>query len=88
MHKHQRQEVTGIVVNEKLQAPREIRKKIRQEFYYINKYGITDHLHKTKNLRANYIPHLIGVANHIYNINPNDSDAKDYIQKLKLFITH
>ena len=40
----QQQEVTGIVVNEKTQLPESERKKIRQEMYYIRKYGLESHL--------------------------------------------
>lgn len=39
----QRQEVTGVVVNDKLSVPLEYRKKLRQELYYINKFGISAH---------------------------------------------
>ncbi len=40
----QQQEVTGIVVNEKTQLPESERKKIRQEIYYIRRYGLESHL--------------------------------------------
>jgi RNA-directed DNA polymerase len=53
--KHQRQLVTGIVVNEKMQAPRDMRRKLRQSVYYIEKYGLDSHLEKTSNKRANHI---------------------------------
>lgn len=38
-----RQLVTGIVVNEKLQVANNYRKQIRQEIYYLKKYGVEDH---------------------------------------------
>ena len=41
-----RQTVTGIVVNEKLNLAKEYKKKIRQEMYYINKFGIESHAEK------------------------------------------
>ena len=55
-----RQKITGIVVNDKVQVDSEYRKKIRQELYYINKYGINDHLkrinikYKNKYLKSLY----------------------------------
>ena len=61
----QRQEVTGVIVNEKLQAPKEMRRKLRQSVYYIEKYGLTSHLDKTENKKANHIYHLLGIANFI-----------------------
>lgn len=36
--------VTGAVVNQRPQAPKEYRQSIRQEIYYIGKYGIKSHL--------------------------------------------
>jgi retron-type reverse transcriptase len=41
-----RQTVTGIVVNEKIGLTKEYKKKIRQEIYYMKKYGIDGHLSK------------------------------------------
>jgi len=70
MQTHQRQEVTGITVNNKLQAPRFLRRKLRQQFYYINKFGLASHLDKTHNLSTNYIYRLLGISNFILFINP------------------
>jgi len=39
-----RQVVTGIVVNEKLNIAKEYKKNIRQQMYYIKKFGIDGHL--------------------------------------------
>lgn len=43
---HVRQEVTGIVVNEKLSAGRDYLRNLRQEFYYIRKFGLLGHARK------------------------------------------
>jgi len=75
MQRHQRQEVTGIVVNEKMQTPKEIRRHVRQEVYYINKYGMDSHLDKIKDVRSNYVKHIIGIVNYIKFVNPNDRHA-------------
>ena len=48
VNKSSNQSVTGIVVNEKLQASSKYRKKIRQEVYYIKKYGLKSHLDNSK----------------------------------------
>ena len=42
----QRQSVTGIVVNKKAQLPKEYRRRLRQEIYYIEKFGLAEHLKK------------------------------------------
>jgi len=86
LKKHQRQLVTGIVVNEKLQVPRETRKKLRQAVYYINKFGLDSHLEHTENLHANHIRHLLGIANFILYVNPEDKYAKQYIEILLKYL--
>jgi RNA-directed DNA polymerase len=82
---HNRQEVTGIVVNEKMQAPREVRSKLRQAIYYIEKYGLDSHMEFTSETRANYINHLRGIANFILFVNPKDTGAKHAFEILSKF---
>ena len=36
--------VTGIVVNEKMNVKKDYKKTIRQEIYYIKKFGLDEHL--------------------------------------------
>ena len=83
----QRQEVTGVIVNEKIQAPKSIRKKLRQSVYYIEKYGLVSHLEKTENMRANHIHHLLGIANFILFLNPEDKETKHYRAVLQNYIS-
>jgi RNA-directed DNA polymerase len=82
----QRQEVTGVIVNEKMQASREMRKKLRQAVYYIEKYGLASHLEKTENFRANHIYHLLGISNFILFLNPEDKDVQKYREILRQYI--
>lgn len=87
MKRHERQEVTGVVVNKKLQAPIEIRRNLRQAIFYIEKYGLDNHLMKINENRANYVSHLLGCATFILFLNPNDAcaiNAKKFLLKLKL----
>jgi RNA-directed DNA polymerase len=76
MERHQRQAVTGIVVNEKLQAPREMRRELRKVIFYINKFGVDSHISHIQLDKSNYVKHLLGIANHIAFVNPNDEEAK------------
>lgn len=85
MERHRRQEVTGIVVNRKMQAPRLLRRKLRQHVYYIEKYGVDSHMEWTENNRANYVRHLCGIASFVFFVNPQDRDAKHAIQVLDKF---
>ena len=82
----QRQEVTGVIVNEKIQAPISTRKKLRQAVYYIEKYGLASHLERTENTRANHIYHLLGIANFILFLNPDDEEVKRYKDILRNYI--
>ena len=39
-----RQQITGLVVNKKIRVPKDYKRAIRQTIYYINKYGIREHI--------------------------------------------
>jgi len=78
LNKNQRQIVTGVVVNEKLQVPFYKRNKLRQELFYIKKLGIESHK-KNLNIKSkNYISHLLGRINFILHINPTDIEFINY----------
>lgn len=79
---HQQQEVTGVVVNQKIQANRSMRRRLRQEIYYIERYGFESHDKKCPSLYGNRIDHLRGLAEFIRFLNPNDRDAKKAISIL------
>lgn len=78
MTKNMRQIVTGIVVNEKLQTPKTERNFIRNEVYYLKKFGLKQHLKHTENKRANYLEHLLGKINFALHINPSDIRMRGY----------
>lgn len=81
-----RQIVTGIIVNKKLNTPKTYRKKIRQEMYYIKKYGLENHL-KYQNLgKEKYLLSLKGRLNYCLSINKNDKELlsySNYLTKIK-----
>ncbi|WP_081368087.1 reverse transcriptase family protein [Janthinobacterium lividum] len=88
MKPHQRQIVTGIVVNNKLQAVREIRRNLRQNIHYIEKFGFEYHVARIREHRANYQFHLMGQANFILFINPRDKDAIFALEVLRKNLQH
>ncbi|MBC5638449.1 RNA-directed DNA polymerase [Ornithinibacillus sp. BX22] len=64
--KSKRQQVTGIVVNEKLSVPKYIYKNLRQEIYYIRKFGLESHLtRKGLENKSHIREHYYGLANYI-----------------------
>ena len=77
-----RQEVTGVVVNEKLQTAAIYRKKIRQEVYYIIKFGLGRHLGTIgwERSMSEYLHHLLGKINFTLTINKNDSEMRKYYE--------
>lgn len=79
-----RQQVTGIIVNEKLSIRKSYKRKIRQEIYYIKKYGVDNHLNrigiKDKNL---YLRKLLGKINFVLQIEKNSMEFINYKEKVK-----
>ncbi len=79
-----RQTVTGIVVNEKINLTKEYKKKIRQEMYYIEKFGFESHVNKQgiKDGLA-YLTSLTGRIAFVLQTCPNDLEFKRYKDVLK-----
>lgn len=86
VNKKTRQQVTGIVVNNKLSIRKSYKKKIRQEVYYINKFGLKSHLIKRKiNLEEkDYLNKLLGKINFVLQTEKNNLE----FQKYKNYVTH
>ncbi len=78
--KGQQQQVTGIIVNEKISVPAEYKAKIRQEMYYCMKYGIEDHLRiiQKENSPEEYRLSLLGRINYVLNIEPGNLQMANY----------
>jgi RNA-directed DNA polymerase len=82
MERHQRQEVTGLVVNSKVSVPRSIRRRIRQEQHYIERFGIASHESFLKSLHGNRLAHLRGLAEFVLSVESGDRDAKALVQSI------
>lgn len=82
LRRHQRQQVTGIVVNEKIQVPRELRRQLRQYAYYIEKYGFDEHASWLDDNHSHYREHLLGKAGFVRSLNKYDRDANRLMQVL------
>lgn len=83
------QNVTGIIVNEKPQVAKSYRKHIRQEIYYIKKFGIESHMDKLKlksmKKRDGYVNKLYGRILYVLQVNPNDKEFIEYKEIIKNF---
>ena len=82
-----RQKITGIVVNDKIQVDSEYRKKIRQELYYINKYGIINHL-KRINIKDKdkYLKSLYGRILFVLSVDLKNKDFIKYRDDIRRLI--
>lgn len=80
INKNNRQKITGIVVNKKLQAELSYRKKIRQEIYFIKKYGLKSHLNHIgyKESKEKYIRCLLGKTLFVLQLDPNNKEFINY----------
>ncbi len=74
-----RQVVTGIVVNEKINLAKEYKRKVRQEVYYIKKFGVKRHLERTGiGDEDKYLNSLKGRIAFILQANPKDKEFLEY----------
>lgn len=61
-YRHDRQMVTGLVVNDKVSVPKKLKKYLSQQIYFCQKYGISGHLKHINCDKSNYKEHLYGLA--------------------------
>lgn len=80
----QQQNVTGLVVNQKVQTSSRYRNKIRQEIYYINKYGLKNHLDKINYQESSnkYLDSLYGKILYVLSIDKNNQEFITYKNKI------
>jgi hypothetical protein len=79
-----RQTVTGIVVNKKINLTKEYKKKIRQEVYYIEKFGLENHAKNQGITDVNgYLISLQGRIAFVIQTCPEDYEFKRYRDILK-----
>ena len=78
--------MTGVTVNDKPQAPKAYRRKLRQELYYIQKYGLEGHLRHSGLTDAspaqeeNYLNRLLGRIGFVLQLQPGDQEFLRYRQ--------
>ncbi len=84
LRKNSKQEVTGIVVNEKLSVERKKIKKFRATLYQVEKNGLEG---RNWNYSPNFLASLKGYANFISQVDP--VKGKLYVERVnKILITH
>lgn len=73
-YSNMRQEVTGLVVNNKITVPKETKRYLRQQIYYCEKFGVSSHLRKIEIRKSNFKEHLYGLAFFIKMVQPDEGD--------------
>lgn len=77
---YQRQEVTGLIVNNKISVPEKLITEIENAIYYCNKYGVVNHMSRMKIDKGFYREHLYGIAYFIKMIDKEKGEK--YLSKL------
>lgn len=84
MRPHQRQTVTGLVVNERLNVSRKLRRQIIQQAHYIGLYGLQSHLERTCHGREeDYLRTMKGRALFALDINPKAPGLAEAVAVIK-----
>lgn len=75
--------VTGIsVIKKELSLPRDYKRQLKLELYFIFKYGFDSHVKKEKIRKSNYLLSLLGKINFWISVEPKNAIAIDAKQKL------
>jgi RNA-directed DNA polymerase len=75
LRSHQRQLVTGVVVNERLNANRRWRRALRQEVYYLGRFGVEDHMRYRGLDYSRYKEHVYGQVYALNTLRPDEAGA-------------
>ena len=85
--------VTGIVCNEKIRTPVDYRKQVRQEIYYLKKFGVVDHLIHMNNSEFmddngtpnadSYFSSLLGRIAYVLQVTPDNEEFVKYREFVK-----
>ena len=94
LHNGLKQDICGVIVNDHMQVSKSYRDSIRQEIYYLNKYGVDRHiycLYYDKKIDRvlkpyDYYIRLLGRINYVLSINPNDKKIIEYQKLIKTYL--
>ena len=83
-----RKRLAGVVVSHKLQADVSFRRRLRQEFYYIGRFGLESHLERSGITQspAAYLQRLLGQTSFVLQINPEDKEFQECFERGKQWL--
>ena len=72
--------VTGVVVNQKINAEKAYRREIRQAVYYCRKFGVPEHLRSIGSTQepSRYLAALLGKVNYVLQLTPENREFVAY----------
>ena len=94
LHDGMKQEICGVIVNEKLNVSKKYRDDVRGEVYYLKKYGVENHINylfynnKLEKIITplEYYYKLLGKINFILSINKENKEFIEYKKIIKSYI--
>ena len=81
---HQRQEVTGLIVNKKVSVSESVVSELKNAVYYCGNYGVESHMQHIGCDKAFYKEHLYGLAYFVKMVEP--AKGRSYLNKLDSII--
>jgi retron-type reverse transcriptase len=94
-HRGQRMSVTGITIHERLRVSKDYRRKIRQEMYYVQKFGVREHLLHTRDPEflingkcrvKKYLRSLFGRIQYVLFVDPQDQEMVEYLRLVNAWL--
>ena len=75
--------LTGVsLANGKIRVPREYRRNLEQELYFIKQYGMGEHMHRRKIKNPHYLESVIGKTEFWLMLEPENEFAKSAFEYL------
>ena len=69
-----RQEVTGLIVNDRISIPSKLERELQNAVYFIKKYGVYNHMKHINCEKLFYRDHLYGIAYYIHMVDPKKGE--------------
>ena len=76
--------LTGVsLANGQIRVPREYRRKLEQELYYIRNYGLAEHIRRRRIKNPHYLESVIGKTEFWLMLEPENEFAKQSLEYLR-----
>lgn len=77
--------LTGVsLANGRIRVPRDYRRNLTQELYFIHHFGLSDHMHRKRIRNPHYLESVIGKTEFLLMLEPDNVYAKNELEYLRL----